>query len=539
MERRFRIAFWLLLGAAALLLLARTGTCPLTDPDESRFARTTVEMVRGADPVVPRFEGRPRLVKPPLVHWIQMPLFAAFGASGWTARIHAVLATLGSLLLVGFVARRRFGEEGAFWAAAVMTTSPLVAVLGRIGNLDALLSVHILAVLVLDMTDPTGEVRGRNWVIGVLLGLAFLAKGPVGVIVPLIVMLAGRTAARRVLIPGRRAVLAACGGWSLVVLPWGLAFLQRVGVDDVLRLLREELLDRYVSGTSHVEPPWFYLAVLAAGFFPWTVPLLAGLVRLVHQRRSAEASTALYSAAGLVAGLVFFSLSAGKLPNYVLPLAPLVALIVAWELGQELRDPRHELTGPLLLSLTLAACAVGFGLAGWRGLEGAQRLVALIGAAAYGAGLLVSLAGVVARRPRRVWSAAAASAAFVLFAALWILAPDVARRRSAADLVSSVPELRSSRPIVVVATRVPSLTFYLDRIPEEISAGELAERISRSDDPVFVLARTDLRSLQPALRDGLREIAGEGKLVVLEKEEKSVPRPDEPSGDPGQVPRNQ
>jgi 4-amino-4-deoxy-L-arabinose transferase-like glycosyltransferase len=518
-ERRYRIAFWLLMGVSALLLLVRTGCYPLSDPDESRFARTTIEMQREGEVVLPLFEGRPRLVKPPLVHWIQMPLFSLFGVSGWTARIHAALATLGSIFLVGLVTRRRFGEEGAFWAAAVMATTPLVVVLGRIGNLDALLSVHILAVIALDIRGADEPARGRDWILGVLLGLAFLAKGPVGVIVPLIVMLAGRTATGRDLLPGRGSFLAALGGWSLIVLPWGLAFLREVGAGAVLRLFREELLDRYVAGTSHVEPSWFYLAVLGVGFFPWQTPLLVGLVRLVRLRGRPEASTAAYAAAGLVAGLAFFSLGAGKLPSYILPLAPLVAVIVAWELGQELRDLRRGTIGPLLLSLSLGVWAVGLGIAGWRFLEGEPRRAALIGAAVYGLGTLASLPGVAARRPRRVWCAAALTAVLFLFAGLWILTPYLLVHRSAAALIDGVPELRSPRPVVVVAIRLSSLTLYLDRVPERILPEEIERRIDRDDEPVFVLARPDLSAIPPAVLDRLREIGGHGKLVALEEKQ--------------------
>ena len=66
-----RAWFWLALAAAALLLLINTGGVPLFDPDEARFARTSVEMIRTGDIVVPRFEGQPRIVKPPLMHWLK------------------------------------------------------------------------------------------------------------------------------------------------------------------------------------------------------------------------------------------------------------------------------------------------------------------------------------------------------------------------------------------------------------------------------------------------------------------------------------
>ena len=81
-------------------------------------------MLRSGDPVVPTFEGEPRLVKPPLLHWLQTVLFRTLGVHPWLARVPALLSTLGSLLLVAWVARRRFGNEGAAWAAAVFLTSP-------------------------------------------------------------------------------------------------------------------------------------------------------------------------------------------------------------------------------------------------------------------------------------------------------------------------------------------------------------------------------------------------------------------------------
>ena len=138
MERRFRVASWVLLAVVALTLVARSGSIPLMETDESRFARTSVEMQRAHDPVVPHFEGQPRLVKPPLLHWLQASLFATLGFSSLAARLPAALATLLSVFLVAAVVRRRFGEEGAFWTAAVLATIPLVVILGRVGTLDAL-----------------------------------------------------------------------------------------------------------------------------------------------------------------------------------------------------------------------------------------------------------------------------------------------------------------------------------------------------------------------------------------------------------------
>jgi 4-amino-4-deoxy-L-arabinose transferase-like glycosyltransferase len=517
MEGRIRVAFWVVLGLAALLLLARLGSAPLKDPDEARFARTSIEMARSQNPVVPHFEGRPRLVKPPLLHWVQAALFSVFGFSSWTARAPAALATLASILLLSWVVRRRFGDEGALWTVVVLATMPLVVALGRLGTIDALLSLHVLAVVCLDLSPGERGRAGNGWVLGALLGLAFLCKGPVGVIVPLLVMLAGRTATGRELLPAWRSLLGVLGGLSVVVLPWVIALIAHVGWSEIHHVLRTEVVDRYLSGTIHVRPPWFYLLVVAVGFFPWQVPLVAGMVRAFRRRGDPGAATAIYAAAGLIAGLVFFSLGKGKQPNYILPLVPLCVIVVVWELSQELREPRRRTTSPALLAATLGAYAIGLASAGWRMHDGLPRTVAFIGAAILGAGLLACMPGLVRRRPRRVWAAVGASAAAFLFIAATLLMPAICASQSSGGLVESLPALRADRPVVVVDMRVPSLTLYLDRIPERIESPQLPRRLDREDDPVVIFADVDLPHVPDAALSRLREIGRHNKFRAYEK----------------------
>ena len=118
-ESRSRRLVPAVLLLATVLLGLGAASIPLFDPDEARFARTSLEMQRSGDPVVPTFEGQPRLIKPPLLHWIQSSLFSVFGTGEWVVRLPSILATLGTLLLTGVVARRRFGEQGALWAIVV------------------------------------------------------------------------------------------------------------------------------------------------------------------------------------------------------------------------------------------------------------------------------------------------------------------------------------------------------------------------------------------------------------------------------------
>jgi 4-amino-4-deoxy-L-arabinose transferase-like glycosyltransferase len=516
LENRGRIFFWGVVAVAAVILLLRLEAPPLSDPDEARFARTSLEMLRNGDLVVPTFEGEPRLAKPPLLHWIQAALFQAFAPSGWVARLPSALATLGSLLLVAWVARRRFGEEGAAWAAAVFITIPLVFYLGRVGMTDALLALHVFAVIAIDMAGPKEGGPRKAGLIGALLGLAFMAKGPVGVLVPLIVILAGRTATRRDLLPSWRSALTSMVGWCIVVLPWGLVFMQRLSVGTAGSTLRTEVLERFFAGTAHVEPPWYYLAVVIVVFLPWFFPLVLGIGRVVALRKDPAARTALYAAAGFVAGLIFFSLSKGKLPHYIVPLAPLVALIVTWELGQELDAPRKRRVGPILLTVTLAGLAILLGAATFARDEGWARAAGVVGMVAYGLATAGGVAGVLRHRPRWVYGSAAAAAATFLVAVAAVVHPAVAAERSTKALIAEVPELRSGRPIVLMGIDLPSLVWYLDRPLPKIGPRRIAKTLDRDDRPLLIIPDPEIHLVPDEVRGRLEKLGRTGKLVVYQ-----------------------
>ena len=499
----------------ALLLLPGTRDVPLIDPDEPRFARTSVEMLRDGDLVVPHFEGEPRLVKPPLLHWIQAAVFAAFGADELTARLPSALATLASALVLAWVARRRFGGEAAVWAAAFFVTSPLVFAAGRLGTTDALLSVHVAGALALDLIDDKSRNRYRPVAIGALLGLAFLAKGPVGVLLPLIVMLAGRTVTGRPVAPSPGALVGFVAAWCVVVLPWGIALLGRIGLDTAIGVLRGETMERFFAGTSHVKPAWYYAPVLLLGFVPWAAPLAVGAVRALSRPRDPAHRTAAWAAAGLLAGVVFLSLGRGKLPNYLLPLAPLAVLVVTWELGRSLRQPRRSTLTPALLAATPVVFGLALLIAANRYPQFARPAIAAA-TIELTTGVLAAI-GALWRRPRVVYGIAAAGGFVFLLLMAMMLLPPMMQARSSRELIHEVPALGGERPIVVVEMRVPSLTFYLDRIPERVSAAGLPERLDRGDAPLFVVDPVDLEKIDRETRSLWTEVGRQGKYRVYER----------------------
>ena len=285
--------------------------------------------------------------------------------------------------------------------------------------------------------------------------------------------------------------------------------------------LRQEALERYFGGTSHVEPAWYYARIVALGFLPWVGPLLVAAVRLVRQRREETSKTALYAGAGLAAGLLFFTLGKGKLPNYLLPLAPLAAILVTWELGQELWEPRRKKLGSILLTVTLFATCAALASNWSRGLRPELAHVMLATSIISGIGAGVALAGVLAHRPRITYGAGALAMAVSLGTALAVMPTSLLASNSAAALVEQTPQLRSGRPIVIVDRELPSLTYYLDRIPEKAFTRDLPELLSRADDPLLVMSDRNWDALPPETHASVHVVNRVGKFYVFERARES------------------
>lgn len=507
----------------ALMLSIGAASLPLFDPDEARFARTSLEMQRNGDLVVPTFEDRPRLVKPPLLHWLHAALFSILGTAEWVVRLPSIAAALATLLITGWVSRRRFGEQGALWATLCLATMPLFIVIGRQGTLDALLTLHVWAVVAYDIDAAPEDGSRAAWPYGLLLGLAFLIKGPVGVVLALLMMLAGRTASGRTVAPSARGLAIAMATWALIVLPWGVAFVARVGGTGAATL-KEEVWLRFFEGTAHVEPFWYYLPVLPLACLPWIAPFGFALFRVLHLARDPASRTARYLAAAFLAGFVLFSLSRGKNPNYILPLLPPMAMLLSWELARELEQPAKRIRSASLLAATLGAFSIGFAIWSRGQPPGIFRTVAGVAAVAYGLATLGALPALLRRWPSRVWLSAAAAQAVFLVAVVGWVAPEVSKTRTARWLIEAVPDLGQGRPVAMVAMKIPSLTWYLDRVPDEIDLIQLESELARDDSRLYVFDTRDWETVTPETRAKLRPVGRQGKYRVFEL------RPVEPAG---------
>ncbi len=315
----------LVLALVGALLLFRLGAVPLLGPDEPRYARVAVEMHRSRDWVTPTLQGRPWLEKPALYYWLAARVFGALGETETAARLPSVLA---ALLLAGATAlfgARVYGARAGLWAALVSGTSLLAFAYGRAASMDMLLAANVTAATALLGLRLLG-VAGRLAVpaAGVFCALAVLAKGPIGLLLPGLAVLGyliatrDGAAARRLLSPAAIVLFLA------VAAPWYVLVYRAQGQAFVDVFLLDHNVRRFTS-TIHRHPgaPWYYLPVLLAGLFPWTGLLVPGIAQARPRRDRRD----LFVLCWLALPLLFFSAAGSKLPGYVLPCVPPLALL--------------------------------------------------------------------------------------------------------------------------------------------------------------------------------------------------------------------
>ena len=292
-----------------LFLLSSSG---LLGPDEPRYAAIGHQMAASGDWITPMLWGKPWFEKPPLLYW----LVATFDSLGFSrdlaARLPVALMGLGFLFVLP-------GVE----VALVLGTSIGWLALSQVGVTDIPLSVCFNVWLLM-------MLRGRPWLAGIALGLAVLAKG----LVPLVLCLPVAWLYRR---EWRHWV-----AMLVTALPWYLACYIANGQIFIDEFIVKHHIQRFVSSElQHVQPFWFYVPVLFGLLMPWAPALL-------RIRIEEETKPYLYTA---LWGFVFLSVSRNKLPAYVLPLLPSLAMLIA---GRLLRW-HYAVAAGILAALPMAA----------------------------------------------------------------------------------------------------------------------------------------------------------------------------------------
>lgn len=357
----------LILGLQALLLIFRLGQIPLLGPDEPRYSRVAVEMARANELVTPTLLGEPWLEKPPLYYWLAGLLFRIFGETEFAARGPAVLAALLLTAVTGLMGARLFGASCGTFAMIIVATTPLVFAYGRAASMDMLLAALVTGASGLFLLSIRG-IAGPAATPGawVLMGLAVLAKGPIGALIPLGVAVATAVGLRRFELA--RVVTPLSLGLFLVVAgPWFVAVYLDQGFHFIEVFILNHNVQRFTSTVhNHPGPFYYYLPVLLLGIFPWTGLIAPAVGAASRMGRVSGISIA----AWLGVPLLLFSLAGSKLPGYILPCLPPLAIGLAFA-TRDLRIPERALVRRVagIIGLIVAAVLLAFTLRAMR--EGA------------------------------------------------------------------------------------------------------------------------------------------------------------------------
>ncbi|HEX7054958.1 MAG TPA: glycosyltransferase family 39 protein [Burkholderiales bacterium] len=344
-------ARWLAAAVVAASFFWMLGAAPLFDVDEGAFSQATLEMFQRGDFLSTYLNGAPRYDKPILVYWLQAAAVALLGPTEWAFRLpSAICASLWAWLTYLF-AKRHFGEERALLAAVLLATSIGVHIIGRAATADALLNLLLAASMFCAWRHLASGRRGWLYATHAAIGLGFLAKGPIAILVP------GATTLLFCLFKrDLRAWLRAVFDWRALLLflviaaPWYAVILAKEGWAFVQGFFFKHNLARFGGPLQgHGGSLLYYFPVVLLLSLPHTALLVPVAARLREVWRDELQAYLLLWFAFV---FVFFSLSGTKLPHYVLYGYTGAALLMAVH-GPAIRSARWALAPALAFFLVL------------------------------------------------------------------------------------------------------------------------------------------------------------------------------------------
>ena len=339
-----RDLLWLTL-AFGLLLGFRLGSYPLDNPDEGRNVEIPREMVASGDWVTPRLNGVNYFEKPPLMYWAVGASLQAFGSSEWAMRATPALFALGGVLLTYAAARRLHGRSAGLMSATVLGTSLLYFGTGRFLVLDMAVSVLMSATLfcfILAVQEPPGA--RRRWLFYGLYAsaaLATLTKGLIGFLVTGAVMFLWLLIfnqwrrLRPLYLPSGIALFLALAA------PWHVLAAMRNETWAHRYLYIEQVARFFTTYHGRYQPWHYFIWILLGGLFPWIAflwPAIRAGVRGGWARRG-ENATAWFCVTWAAFIFLFFTKSQSKLPPYILPVLPALAVLIGAWLAGVVADP--------------------------------------------------------------------------------------------------------------------------------------------------------------------------------------------------------
>ena len=489
----------LLLGGSAILLLGGLGWLPLFGRDEALYAEAAREMLAGGDWITPYVNGVFFFEKPPLYYWLAGISYSVFGVSPFAARLPAALMAILTIAVTARLAARVWGPRAGLLAGLALATSLQMIMIGRMGIMDVPLTCLItLALLAYAQWRRHGGLLAAV-AFGTLVGLAMLLKGMAGGLAPAVAVvhaLAYRRGPRRISVG---SVLLAAAAFTVVAAPWFIAMAVRHGDTFIDIFIKQQHGQRVTHQMqSHGGPVFYYLALIAVSFFPWVVFLPASIRhREPHDEQKSFWRSLLVVWIAVV--LLPFSLVSTKLPGYVTPLFPAMAVLVGVELDRRLTEAGRApwvaaLAGALLLGAAFALLPLAGARLGARVGASSEAWLLVLPTAFWVGGYAVIAAGGIegmAGRPHRGLRFMAAGQTVVvgalLIGVLPVLSPYLGG--GPAHLAERARREMPDSRIVLYETRPETVAFVLRRPVPVFSHNEKVQLMAALEDtPTALIA---------------------------------------------------
>ncbi len=290
---------------------------PLFDLDEGAFTEATREMLQRGDFISPYLNGVPRFDKPVFIHWLQMASTGLFGFNEFALRLPSALAATLWVLAVYAFLRYLKDEHTALFAAIAMATSLEIPIIAKAATADAVLNLFVTATMLTAYLHYHDGRRRWLYASFALMGLGFLTKGPVAVMIPAVVTLLFHLS-KGDFRGWLRAAFSPTGIalFLIVALPWYIAQYLQQGDAFLQGFFLKHNLGRFEEAMeSHSGSVFYYVPVVLLGVLPYTTVMLAVLARAKTLWRDDLSRYALIWFAFV---FIFFSLSGTKLPHYVI-----------------------------------------------------------------------------------------------------------------------------------------------------------------------------------------------------------------------------
>ena len=542
---RILIAVVWLLAINFVAFIWHLGDTNLVDETEPLFAEAARQMTVTNNWITPYFNGETRFDKPPLIYWLIAGGYKLWGVNEWAVRLPSAISAI-AISIFGFITLYRFSvispklinnyqKERQLWLAAIIGSglivlNPHMIIWGRTGVSDMLLNACMSCALFSFFFGYASEAEHKDKfyiAFYILLALAVLTKGPVGVVIPgLIIGCFLLYTGNFLAVCQELKLLRGAIIFGIITVPWFVLVLRENGLAYWNSFFGYHNLERFTNVVNGHSAPWyFYFLIILVLFAPWSVYLPAAIMRMQWWNRSywlrqpREKQLTLFAWFWFICIFLFFSISVTKLPSYVLPLVSASAILVtSWwsDLISNLklkRQPlRQSITLTIALNLLLAiALAFAFYLSpSWIGQDPAtpklSRLVAesslpLSGAIVWGI-LAIAIAALLFRKQSWSWIITANLIGFLTFTSFVLLPTtffiDTHRQIPLTKIATEINQLQQkSEPIFMMGFQKPSLVFYTQKT---------VNFFKRRDDLKFYLDNNNLDSSTALITGRIKDI---------------------------------